>query len=664
MYRILVVDQDEHLLWALEKNLFPERDDLEVITADTGAEGLEILKTGSIDLLVSDIKMPGEIDGFQLILRAKEIAADARVVIMTAFGAGRIESFADRVGITHYIEKPFNISELRDIILDLLDEREGFQGVLSDLELTDIIQMLCLAKRSTLLHLKHKDRRGKIVFEQGDVVHAEFGETVGKEAVYEMLDLKQGDIFMESDYDYDQQTIHIGWQDLLLEGVKLQDEARLREDSEGQEGNGGSPFASFRPEARIGSTTSDSALIDVGVDYGSEAEMEEESEVSDTDNAPPSLFSEEELEEISKAGEAAASDPSMFESEAHLSEAEDSDAHESPPSTQTQRDEVAPAAEGTEIAAEASQVEELAPSPESNHGRQAGSAWVNDSTKRSHAPATQESNSPGEADNPDGEGDAAAGLAAVDSEASGLGEESSSEVDENWSEQLEAVDRDDLAEAIDSESSVAEDSDAEDAEAAEQAGDESEEQADDEQDADADEMPDADVTAEGLGESVEAPESEPTFDDDEPVRSLSESSSYAAVTESRERRSPSTVAILEDFVADCPGLRVTGIFEDGESEPLSFIEASGAGTHDSTAIGEGFAQLVDRAQRTVSALDETESIVEVQIVLDDAYAVVRRLEGTSYFQLATVDRASSLGVILVMMRQYGARLSDALKQRS
>src|SRR5690554_3780440 len=261
MHRILIVDEDEHLLWALEKNLFPDRDDLRVLTAADGEAGMEILKAGNIDLLVSDIKMPGKVDGFQLILRAKEIAPEARVVIMTTFGSGRIESFADRMGITHYIEKPFNISELRSMALDLFDENEGFQGMLSDLELTDIIQMLCLAKRSTLLHLKHRDHRGKIVFDRGELVHAEFDNLEGPVAVYRMLALRQGDIFMESDADYRTRTIRMGWQDLLLEAVRRDDEDRLaaatrarveREEEESSQDN--IPFASF--------LTSDSSEID------------------------------------------------------------------------------------------------------------------------------------------------------------------------------------------------------------------------------------------------------------------------------------------------------------------------------------------------------------------------------------------------------------------
>lgn len=224
MFHILIVDEEEHLLWALENNLLPERDDIQIYTAHSGELGLELLRQKAIDVLICDIKMPGKIDGFQLILRAKEVAPDARVVIMTAFGTNRIQNLAERIGVTHYIEKPFNISDLRNVVLELLDAKEGFQGVLSDLELTDIIQMLCLSKRTALLHLKHKEHRGKIVFERGEVVHAEFNDIQGAQAVYAMLALKQGDIYMQSDFSNDRRTIQVGWQDLLLEGVRRADE--------------------------------------------------------------------------------------------------------------------------------------------------------------------------------------------------------------------------------------------------------------------------------------------------------------------------------------------------------------------------------------------------------------------------------------------------------
>lgn len=292
MHHILIVDEEEHLLWALEKNLFPEREDITVISAGSGEAGLELLRSRAIDVLVCDIKMPGKVDGFQLILRAKEVAPEARVVIMTAFGTSRIQNLADRIGITHYVEKPFNISELRNVLLELLDAKEGFQGVLSDLELTDIIQMLCLAKRTALLHLKHRDHRGRIVFERGDVVHAEFNDLIGDEAVYKMLALRQGDIYMQSDFQNDRRSIAGGWQDLLLEGVRRADEHRADSDAEDRE-------QAAREQSVRRTIDGDYIVEDSGVESLPPRLVGEVSE----DLSEPSLsfFSDDELEEIERA---------------------------------------------------------------------------------------------------------------------------------------------------------------------------------------------------------------------------------------------------------------------------------------------------------------------------------------------------------------------------
>jgi DNA-binding response OmpR family regulator len=297
MHQILIVDEEEHLLWALEKNLLPERSDLRVITANDGETGLNLLRDENISVLICDIKMPGKVDGFQLILRAKEIAPDARVVIMTAFGTNRIQNLAERIGITHYIEKPFNISDLRNVVLELLDAKEGFQGVLSDLELTDIIQMLCLAKRTALLHLKHKDHRGKIVFVRGDVTHAEFDDTEGEEAVYAMLALRQGDIYMQSDFQSDARTIHVGWQDMLLEGVRRADEASLADEEEQEQEN---ILADLM-------TTEGSGEIGLGMPPSLAQEASELIEDSVPSHQPtgPVLFSEDEIAEIERAASGA-----------------------------------------------------------------------------------------------------------------------------------------------------------------------------------------------------------------------------------------------------------------------------------------------------------------------------------------------------------------------
>ncbi len=336
MYHILIVDEEEHLLWALERNLFPDRQDVEVHTAVSGEEGLEILQKESIDLLISDIKMPGDVDGFQLILRAKEMVPDARVMIITAFGTNRIQNFAERIGISHYIEKPFTVDELRSAIREILDEKEGFQGVLSDLELTDIIQMLCLAKRTALLHLKHRDHRGRIVFDGGEVVHAEFDGEVGPQAVYEMLDLRQGDIFMQSDFEPVERSVEMGWQDMLLEGVKRIDEKHLQEEkdrslkrrseaaeaaqsevseiSKASEASEASEVSEAKDESRAAQEkearrTRTPMGMGVPAMAGQEVSEHSESTLEEPSSGLGMLFSEAEIEEMAMASEAAVDEP-------------------------------------------------------------------------------------------------------------------------------------------------------------------------------------------------------------------------------------------------------------------------------------------------------------------------------------------------------------------
>jgi len=362
MYHILIVDEEEHLLWALERNLFPQRQDIVVHTARSGEDGLRILDGQPIDLLISDIKMPGSVDGFQLILRAKEMAPDARVMIITAFGTHRIQNFAERIGISHYIEKPFTVDEVRDAILEILNEKEGFQGVLSDLELTDIIQMLCLAKRTALLHLKHRDHRGRIVFDAGEVTHAEFDGEVGPDAVYQMLALRQGDIFMQSDFESVPATIDMGWQDLLLEGVRLTDEARFEDEQQSGPSIGGEVAGDVEPVLDLDLDDEDfgpsRSLTPMGVGaatmFASTFETEpSQPGLAESSSSAALLFSQAELEEMAVAsGGAFESAPKLAEahaSEPQLAQAQSTEFHSSPGIEELSEVEMGPAVSSSDF---------------------------------------------------------------------------------------------------------------------------------------------------------------------------------------------------------------------------------------------------------------------------------------------------------------------------
>ncbi len=117
--RILIVDDEEDLTWSISKRLAKDGDSLEIICTNSGSNALEMLSKYKVDLLVTDIRMPG-ISGLQLLNEVKVRYPRTPVIVMTAYGSIEVKKVLEHLGKTGYIEKPFEINELRKLIYSLL----------------------------------------------------------------------------------------------------------------------------------------------------------------------------------------------------------------------------------------------------------------------------------------------------------------------------------------------------------------------------------------------------------------------------------------------------------------------------------------------------------------------------------------------------------------
>lgn len=109
MDTILVVDDEKNFRRILEA-LFTE-DGYEVVTAENGAEALEILKQNTVDLILTDMKMPG-MDGMRFLEAVKEIDPMLPVIMMTAHGTVDKAVEAMQKGAYTYVLKPFDNEQL------------------------------------------------------------------------------------------------------------------------------------------------------------------------------------------------------------------------------------------------------------------------------------------------------------------------------------------------------------------------------------------------------------------------------------------------------------------------------------------------------------------------------------------------------------------------
>jgi two-component system NtrC family response regulator len=123
METILVVDDEKNYLLVLSAVL--EEEGYEVLTAPGGFEALEIQKASDIDLMLTDMKMPG-IDGIELLERIKAYDPDLPVIMMTAHGTVDKAVEAMQKGAYTYVLKPFDNERL---ILYVKRAVAGFQVV-------------------------------------------------------------------------------------------------------------------------------------------------------------------------------------------------------------------------------------------------------------------------------------------------------------------------------------------------------------------------------------------------------------------------------------------------------------------------------------------------------------------------------------------------------
>ena len=223
--KVLIVDDEEDMIWSLQKNLNNENLRVDISIASSGEEALAVLAKKPIDLVVTDIKMPG-ISGLELLMKIKSRYPHTGVVVMTAFPSPEHKSEAMSRGSLHYLEKPFDINELRSIIKKALEQDNLFKGTVAGIELSDIIQINCLSKTASALRVKTVGKEGRIFFENGSIIHAECGGLPPEEAFYDILTFKGGMIESIALRESPERTILKDTEALLLEGASRIDEAK------------------------------------------------------------------------------------------------------------------------------------------------------------------------------------------------------------------------------------------------------------------------------------------------------------------------------------------------------------------------------------------------------------------------------------------------------
>src|SRR5262249_20315947 len=122
--KILIADDESLARTTLRSILHQWQMPLETLEdAPNGEEMVELVRRHTPDIVFVDIRMP-KLDGLEAIKRAKALAPDAQWLILTGFSEFTYAQEALRIGVSDYLLKPVDPSEVRRVVARVIEERK------------------------------------------------------------------------------------------------------------------------------------------------------------------------------------------------------------------------------------------------------------------------------------------------------------------------------------------------------------------------------------------------------------------------------------------------------------------------------------------------------------------------------------------------------------
>src|SRR5579864_543859 len=210
-----------------------------VISSSDGADALLKSIDNPPDLIISDFRMPG-LDGRQLFekLRGRENTRNIPFVFVASRGDIE-EKLRPAVGggVEDFIPKPFFVADLVRQVKKIVDRlhlekmqkyasRPGvIQGRLEEMSVTELMQSLEMGQKTCRLTLRRNGDQAELYFSAGQCKHAQLGATEGDSVAYQVINWPDGEFEIEFGATPARETISMSTTGLLMEAMRLMDEA-------------------------------------------------------------------------------------------------------------------------------------------------------------------------------------------------------------------------------------------------------------------------------------------------------------------------------------------------------------------------------------------------------------------------------------------------------
>jgi two-component system nitrogen regulation response regulator GlnG len=125
---VLIIDDEKDVHYSFRRLL--EKEPLEILSAESGDEGIKIARKSMPDLIVMDIRM-GQQSGLDTLKELRQINPKQVIIMMTAYGTSQTAIEAMKRGAYDYVLKPFDIPQLKELLFEALAASKAMKQIVA-----------------------------------------------------------------------------------------------------------------------------------------------------------------------------------------------------------------------------------------------------------------------------------------------------------------------------------------------------------------------------------------------------------------------------------------------------------------------------------------------------------------------------------------------------
>jgi len=228
--KILIVDDNPRVLKLLELRF--SQLGYQVTTAERVKDAVVTAIIVKPDLVVSELQLP-DLNGieFKRIFSSIPALVDVPIIFITSDKDLPVDFLAEPGAPIEHLQKPYAFDELLDKVKtslrrallrkSALNESDQQTGVLEEMTLTDILQVVTMNKRTCTISLKREGQAGRIYFVGGRIVDAKAPGLRAEEAFYQLITWRGADYSIgDEPQDSLEETVTQDTRFLLAEGMR------------------------------------------------------------------------------------------------------------------------------------------------------------------------------------------------------------------------------------------------------------------------------------------------------------------------------------------------------------------------------------------------------------------------------------------------------------